>query len=89
MDLKHQPTNELEIWVLGTVHKLVHQGVNKCISNATIIDYYQSSIGVVKDYHKLLKTSGQKEFKTLPPPPEVNLSTHNINDVYKNLYEVH
>ena len=67
---------------------LVHQGVNKCISNATIIDYYQSSIDVVKDYHKLLKTSGKKEFKTLPPPPEERLNTYNINDVYKNFYEV-
>ena len=71
-----------------SIYKLVHQGVNKCISNATIIDYYQSSIDVVKDYHSLLKTSGNQELKSLPPPPEVRLNAHNINDVYKNLYEV-
>ena len=87
-DLKHQPKNDLETWALGTVYKLVHQGVNICISNATIIDYYQSSIGVVKDYHSLLKTSGQQEFKSLPQPPEVTLNAHNINDVYENLYQV-
>ena len=86
--MKHQPKNDLETWALGTVYKLVHQGVNICISNATIIDYYQSSTGVVKDYHSLLKTSGQQEFKSLPQPPEVRLNAHNINDLYENLYEV-
>ena len=65
MDLKHQPKNDLETWSLGTVYKLVHQTVNKCVGDATIIDYYQSSIGVVKDYHSFLKTSGQQEFKSL------------------------
>ena len=88
IDLKHQPKNDLEIWALGTVYGLVHQGVNKCISNATIIHYYQSSIGVVKDYHSLLKTSTQQEFKSILQPPEVRLNAHNANDVYKNLYEV-
>ena len=86
--MKHQPKNDLETWVPGTIYKLVHQGVSKCISNATIIDYYQSSIGLVKNYHSLLKTSGQQEFKSLPQPPEVRLNAHNISDVYKNLYEV-
>ena len=71
IDLEHQPKNDLETWALGTVYKLVHQAVNKCVSNATIIDYYQYSIGVVKDYHSLLKTSGQQEFKSLPQPPEL------------------
>ena len=55
----------------------------------TIIDYCQLSVKVLKDYHKLIKTSGQKELKTLPPPPEVRLNTHNMNDVYENLYDVH
>lgn len=68
IELKYQPKNDLETWWLGTVYKLVHQGVNKCISNATIVDYYQSSIGVVKDYHSLLKIYGQQEFKSLPQP---------------------
>ena len=86
--MKHQPKNDLETWTLGTVYKLVHQRVNKCISNATIIDYYQSFIGVAKDYHSLLKTSGQQEFKSLPHPPEVRLNADNINDAYKNLYEI-
>ena len=41
IDLHHEPDREMETWALGSVLKTVHQGANKCLNNAAIIENYQ------------------------------------------------
>ena len=50
------PKSEMVRWALGKMYKMVHQSANKCISNLTVLDYYDSGIGMVKDYHTVLKS---------------------------------
>ena len=88
MDLVHKPQDDLEQWALGTVHKTLHQGANKCISNAAVLEFYNNGHGMVKDYHTVLKKSSIKALANLPPPPEVRLNDHNIADVQHMLLEV-
>ena len=57
-NLAHKPEDDLEWWALGTVYKTVHQGANKCISNAAVLGFYIDGHGMVKDYHTVLKKSG-------------------------------
>ena len=60
INLAHKPQDDLERWALGTVYKTVHQGANKCISNAAVLEFYNNGHGMVKDYHTVLKKSGIK-----------------------------
>ena len=60
IDLVHKSKDDLERWALGTVYKTVHQGANKCISNAAVLEFYNNGHGMVKDYHTVLKKSGIK-----------------------------
>ena len=48
IDIVHKPQYDLERWALGTVYKTVHQGANKCISNAAVLEFYNGH-GIVKD----------------------------------------
>ena len=86
------PKSDMRRWALGTMYKMVHQGANKCISNLTVFDYYDSGIGMVKDYHNMLKSSSElpasADFKKIRPPPKVALNNHNIVNVQKVLFEV-
>ena len=52
-----KPKSDMERWALGTIYKMVSQNANKCISNLIVLDYYDSGIGMVKDYHSVLKSS--------------------------------
>ena len=87
MDLVHKPQDDLEWWAIGSAYKRVHQGANKCISNASVLEFYNGH-GMVKDYHTVLKKSGIKALANLPPPPKVRLNDHNITDVQHMLLEV-
>ena len=87
MDLVHKPQDDLEWWAVGIAYKRVHQGANKCISNASVLEFYNNH-GMVKDYHTVLKKSGIKALANLPPPPKVRLNDHNITDVQRMLLEV-
>ena len=60
IDLVHKPKDDPKWWALGTVYKTVHQGANKCISNAAVLEFYNNGHGMVKDYHTVLKKSGIK-----------------------------
>ena len=88
IDLVHKPQDDLEQWALGTVYKTVHQGANKCVSNAAVLEFYNNGHGMVKDYHTVLKKSGIKALANLPPPPKVRLNDHNTTDVQRTLLEV-
>ena len=88
IDLVHKPQDDLEQWALGTVYKTVHQGANKCVSNAAVLEFYNNGHGMVKDYHTVLKKSGIKALANLPPPPKVRLNDRNTTDVQRTLLEV-
>ena len=88
INLAHKPQDDLERWALGTVYKTVHQGANKCISNAAVLEFYNNGHGMVKDYHTVLKKSGIKALANLPPTPKVRLNDRNITDVQHVLLEV-
>ena len=86
------PKSDMERWAPGTMYKMVHQGANKCISNLTVLDYYDSGIGMVKNYHNVLKSSSElcasADFKKTRSPPKVALNNDNIVNVQKVLFEV-
>ena len=92
LNINCEPETGLERWALGTMYKMVHQGANKCISNLTVIDYYNTGVSMVKEYHQVLKNSTElskvPEMKNIHPPPRVRLNNHNIVDVQKVLFEV-
>ena len=92
LNINSQPTSGLEKWALGNMYKMVHQGANKCISNVTVLENYDTSTSMVREYHNVLKTSTElsktPEMKNIHPPPHVRLNNHNIVDVQKVLFEV-
>ena len=92
LNINSQPTNGLENCALGNMYKIVHQGANKCISNVSVLQFYDTAIGMVKEYHDILKNSTElskaPEMKDIHPPPHVCLNNHNIVDVQKVLFEV-
>ena len=49
LNINSQPTNRLQKWTLGDMCKMVHQGANKCISSVTILEYYNTSISMVRE----------------------------------------
>ena len=58
----------------------------------TVLDYYDSGIGMVKDYHSVLKSPSElrasADFKKIRPSPEMALNNHNIVNVKKKLLDV-
>ena len=51
IDLKQNPTNDFQKWAVGTVFKTVHQGANKCLSNAAVVENYEIGYEMVNEYH--------------------------------------
>ena len=47
LNINCEPETGLERWTLDTMYKMVHQGANKCISNLTVIDYYDIAVSMV------------------------------------------
>ena len=92
LNINSQLTNRLEKWAVGNIYNMVHQGANKCISNVTVLEYYDTSISMVREYHNVLKNSTElskaPEMKNIHPPPRVRLNNHYIVDVEKILFEV-
>ena len=77
IDLKHAPVNNTEEWVFGLAFKTMHQGVNKCISNTSSIEFYENAVGAIKDYCQMLKSDVD-----ILAPPRVRLNLHSINNVH-------
>ena len=85
-----KPKSDMERWALGTISKMVHQSAHKCVSNSTVLDHYDSGIGMVKDCHSVLKSSSElrasADFKKIQPQLAVN--NLNIVNVQKKLLRV-
>ena len=88
IDLVHKPQDGFERWALGTVCKTVHQGANKCISSAAVLEFYNNGHDMVKGYHTVLKKSGMKVLANLSPPPKVRLNDHDITDIQRTFLGV-
>ena len=56
IDLKQNPTNDLQKWAVGTVFKTVHQGANKCLSNAAVVENYEIGYEMINEYHNTSRT---------------------------------
>ena len=82
IDLKQNPTNDLQKWAVGTVFKTVHQGANKCLSNAAVVENYEIGYEMVNEYHNTIKSS-YDQLRKIPPPLKGCLNCHNILDVQK------
>ena len=87
IDLKQNPTNDLQKWAVGTVFKTVHQGANKCLSNGAVVENYEIGYEMVNEYHNTIKSSHDQHRK-IPLPPKVCLNHRNILDVQKAILEV-
>ena len=66
---------------------MVHTGVNKCISNSTILENYQAGINAMKVYHKFVTTTATPGFEdvTLQLPVEIAVNKNNIHLMEKNI----
>ena len=82
IDLKQNPTNDLQKWAVGTVFKTVHQGANKCLSNAAVVENYEIGYEMVNEYHNTIKSS-HDQLRKIPPPLKGCVNCHNILDVQK------
>ena len=80
IDLKQNPTHDLQKWTVGTVFKTVHQGANKCLSNTVVVENCEIGYEMVNEYHNTIKSS-QDQLRKIPPPPKVRLNCHNILNV--------
>ena len=87
IDLKQNPTNDLQKWAVSTVFKTVHQGANKCFSNGAVVENYEIGYEMVNEYHSTIKSSHDQHRK-IPLPPKACLNCHNILDVQKVILEV-
>ena len=87
IDLKQNPTNDLQKWAVGTMFKTVHQGANKCLCNAAVVENYEIVYEMVNEYHNTIKSS-HDQLRKIPAPPKVRLNCHNILDVQKAVLEV-
>ena len=83
IDLKHKPENNMDRWALGAAFKSLQLDANKCLSSIAVVDTYDLSHDMVKEYYSVLKE--KKEVANILPPPKVRLNKHNITDVQKTL----
>ena len=67
--------------------KMVHQGVNKCLSNTAVIEIYTMGHDMVKDYHETVMCNANVKTK-IPASPKVRLNDRNIVDVQKSILKV-
>ena len=65
IDLKHDPNSKIETWALGSVFKTAHQGTNKCLSNAVVIENYQVGHQMAHDYYNIIKASNVKQWSNI------------------------
>lgn len=86
VDLKTMPKDEIQRWALGSVFKMVHQGANKCQSNAAVVENYSVGHTMVQEYHSVISGFGTTR---IPLPPKVRLNQHNINDVHKSILDTY
>ena len=87
IDLKQNPTNDLQKWAVRTVFKTVYQGANESLSNTTVVENYEIGYEMVNEYHNTIKSS-HDQLRKIPPPPKIRLNCHNILDVQKAILEV-
>ena len=87
IDLKQNPTNDLQKWAVGTVFKTVYQEANESLSNTTVVENYEIGYEMVNEYHNTIKSS-HDQLRKIPPPPKIRLNCHNILDVQKAILEV-
>ena len=48
MDLHCEPKNEQQQWALGYAFKMVHDGINNCHSEKSILRNYNHALGVLE-----------------------------------------
>ena len=75
----HEPCQDsLDTWSKTFCLKTVHTGVKKQVSNNASIDFYNSVIDGVKDYHNTVLSGVEVNNCKLAPPPKVQLNKNNI-----------
>ena len=88
LQINHTTNTGIDTWAMGSMMMNSHDGVNKCISHETVLEYHNVAQQMVKDYHSAISRSVEKDIK-IPLPPEVTLNDHNITDVHKAIYQTY
>ena len=70
---------------------MVHTGVNKCISNSTILENYQAGINAMEVYHQFVTRTATPglEDVTLQPPVEIAVNRKNIHLMEKTILDAY
>ena len=74
----------------GFCFSIIYQGAGKCISNASVIEMYETAYRGILDHHSVMKVC-MKEFsgKTLAPLPQCALNKSNIHLYEKAIVEAY
>ena len=59
--------------------KTVHTGVNKLVSNNASIEFYESAVDGVREYHASVLSN--VEINKVTPPPKVQLNKNKISEI--------
>ena len=68
IDLKQNPINDMQKWPVGIVFKTIHQGANKYLSNAAVVENYEIGYEMVNEYHNTIKSSHDQLHKIRKVP---------------------
>ena len=77
----------VEEWSQNHATSVILSGVNKNLSQASIVGMYETSMRVAKGYHKAVLGDLQINGKKFLPPPRDTLNEHNISRVEHALLE--
>ena len=66
--------DSLDMWSKVFCLKTVHTGVKKQVSNNSSIEFYESVIEGVKDYHNIVLAGVEINNCKLAPPPRVQIN---------------
>ena len=68
----------LDSWSKKFMLKTIHIGANKMTSNATTIEFYDTVIDGVREYHTTVLKDTEIDKRKIAPPPKVRLNKDNI-----------
>lgn len=79
--------DDLDVWAKKFCLKTVHTGVNKLVSNNSSIEFYDSVMDGVREYHSTVLSGVEINNCRVAPPPKVKLNKNNISQVQSAILE--
>ena len=81
--------DRMDIWAKRFCLKTIHTGVNKLVSNYASIEFYNSVMEGVHEYHTTVLSGVEINKFKIAPPPKVKLNKDNISIAQSALLEAY